>query len=147
MIRYSGSIPGLRKSSGERNGNPLQYSCLENSMDFSWWATNHGVSQSQTPLSNRAGLRDYFCYCKFFCPTVVVCSHKMLNLENCSKASLVARLRLENGLSQKWFLLCQESHAWFSSSCPICLQYVAILKKKKSMYLQSNSTLEKIICV
>ena len=49
MIGYSGSVPGLKRSSGEGNGNPLQYSCLENSMDRgSWGATDHGVSQSQT---------------------------------------------------------------------------------------------------
>ena len=42
-----GSIPGLEKSPGERNGNPLQYSCLENSMDRGpWWATVHGVAKS-----------------------------------------------------------------------------------------------------
>ena len=34
-----GSIPGLQRSLGEGNGNPLQYSCLENSMDRgAWWA-------------------------------------------------------------------------------------------------------------
>ena len=38
---------------GEGNGNPLQYSCLENPMDGgAWWATVHGVSNSQTQLSN-----------------------------------------------------------------------------------------------
>ena len=38
------SIPELGRSSGERNGNPLQYSCLENSTDRgAWWATVHGV--------------------------------------------------------------------------------------------------------
>ena len=36
---------------GEGNGNPLQYSCLENSMDRgAWWAAVHGVSQSRTQL-------------------------------------------------------------------------------------------------
>ena len=41
-----GSIPGLERSSGEGNGNPLQYSCLENSMDRgAWWATVHGVAE------------------------------------------------------------------------------------------------------
>ena len=41
-----GSIPGLGRSPGEANGNPLQYSCLENSMDRgAWWATVHGVSK------------------------------------------------------------------------------------------------------
>ena len=44
-----GSIPGLGKSPGEGNGNPLQYSCLEISMDRgAWWATFHGVEKSQT---------------------------------------------------------------------------------------------------
>ena len=42
-------MPGLGKSPGEGNGNPLQYSCLENSMDRgAWWSTVHGVSKSQT---------------------------------------------------------------------------------------------------
>ena len=43
------SIPGWRKFPGEGNCNPLQYSCLENSMDRgAWWATVHGVTKSQT---------------------------------------------------------------------------------------------------
>ena len=41
------SIPGLVRSPGEGNSNPLQYSCLENSMDRgAWWATVHGVTKS-----------------------------------------------------------------------------------------------------
>ena len=44
-----GSIPGLGRSPGEGNGNPLQYSCLEIPMDGgAWQATVHGVSKSQT---------------------------------------------------------------------------------------------------
>ena len=44
-----GSVPGSGRSLGERNGNPLQYSCLENPMDRgAWWATVHGVTKSQT---------------------------------------------------------------------------------------------------
>ena len=43
-----GSIPGLGRSPGEGNGNPLQYSCLENPMDGGTWeATVHGVPKSQ----------------------------------------------------------------------------------------------------
>ena len=42
------STPRSGKSPGEENGNPLQYSCLENSMDRgAWWATVHGVTKSQ----------------------------------------------------------------------------------------------------
>ena len=44
-----GLIPGSGRSPGGGNGNPLQYSCLENSMDSgAWWATIHGVSKSWT---------------------------------------------------------------------------------------------------
>ena len=47
------SIPGLGRSPGEGNGNPLQYSCLENPMDRgAWQATVRGVSMSQTQLSD-----------------------------------------------------------------------------------------------
>ena len=46
-------IPGSGRSPGEGNGNPLQYSCLENSMDRgAWRATVHGVAKSQTRLSD-----------------------------------------------------------------------------------------------
>ena len=48
-----GSIPGWGRSPGEGNGNPLQYSPLENPMDGeAWWATVHGVAKSQTRLSD-----------------------------------------------------------------------------------------------
>ena len=42
-VRAAGSIPELGRSPGEGNGNPLQYSCLENFMDReAWWATSMG---------------------------------------------------------------------------------------------------------
>ena len=48
-----GLIPGLARSPGEGNGNPLEYSCLENSVDRgAWWAVVHGVAQSRTRLSD-----------------------------------------------------------------------------------------------
>ena len=48
-----GLIPGLGRSAGEGNGNPLQYSCLENPIDRgAWWATVHGVAKSRTQLSD-----------------------------------------------------------------------------------------------
>ena len=47
-----GSIPGLGRTPGEGHGDPLQYSCLENSMDReAWRAIVHGVSKSLTQLS------------------------------------------------------------------------------------------------
>ena len=50
----TGSIPGLGRSPGEGNGNTLQYSCLENSMDWgAWWATySPWVAKSRTWLNN-----------------------------------------------------------------------------------------------
>ena len=54
---YNVGDPGLMPKSGrypgEENGDPLQYFCLENSMDRGdWWATVYGVAKSQTRLSN-----------------------------------------------------------------------------------------------
>ena len=52
----TGLIPGSGRPSGEGNGNPLQNSCLENSMDRgAWRAAVHGVTESRTRLSN------YYC--------------------------------------------------------------------------------------
>ena len=50
-IRDAGLIPGLGRSPGAGHGNPLQYSCLDNSKDrVAWWATVHVVTKSQTQL-------------------------------------------------------------------------------------------------
>ena len=52
-----GSIPGSGRSLGVGNGSPLQYSCLENSMDRgAWWTTVHGVTKSRTRLSIHASI-------------------------------------------------------------------------------------------
>ena len=54
------SIPGSGRSPGEGNGNPLQYSCLENPMDGgAWLATVHGVAKSRTGLSDFATYLSY----------------------------------------------------------------------------------------
>ena len=46
-----GLNPGFGRSPGEWNGYPLQYSCLENSMDRgAWWTTVHGVAKSPARL-------------------------------------------------------------------------------------------------
>ena len=50
-IRDTGSVPGLGRSSGEGNGNPPQYSCLEDPVDRgAWWATVHRIAKSWTQL-------------------------------------------------------------------------------------------------
>ena len=51
-VRDLGSIAGLGRSPGGGHGNPLQYSCLENLMD--WQAIVHGVAKSWTLLSTHA---------------------------------------------------------------------------------------------
>ena len=53
-----GSIPGLGRSPGEGNGNPLQYCCLENPMDRgAWYAIVYGVAKSWTRLSDFTSLQ------------------------------------------------------------------------------------------
>ena len=53
MQEARGSILGLGRSPGEGNGNLLQYCCLENFMDRgSWWDAVHGVTKTQTRLSD-----------------------------------------------------------------------------------------------
>ena len=55
--RDAGSIPGLGRSPGGGNGNSLQYSCQENSMDRGVWrATVHGVVKSWTQLSEHSNV-------------------------------------------------------------------------------------------
>ena len=61
------SIPGLGRSPGEENGNPLQYICLENPMDRgARWAAVHRVTQSRTQLSTHACM---LCLCMPPAPT------------------------------------------------------------------------------
>ena len=53
-VRDPVSIPRLERSPGEGNGYPLQYSCLENSIDRgTWWAAAHGVAESRTQLRRK----------------------------------------------------------------------------------------------
>ena len=59
-----GSIPGPGGSPGEGNGNPLQYSCLDNPMDGgAQWATVHGVAKSWTRLSHFTSCPDKLLKC------------------------------------------------------------------------------------
>ena len=51
-VTSAGLIPGLGRCPGGGNGNPFQYSCLENPMDRgTWWVIVHGVAKSQKQLS------------------------------------------------------------------------------------------------
>ena len=64
--RDANTIPGSERSHGGGNGNPLQYSCLGNPMDRgAWWAIVHGVTKSQTWLSDSTTTNTHvieYCY-------------------------------------------------------------------------------------
>ena len=54
----TGLIPGLGRTPGGETGIPLQYSCLENSMDRgAWHSTVHGITKSHTQLSKHMPIR------------------------------------------------------------------------------------------
>ena len=56
----AGSISGSGRSTGEGNGNPLQYSCLENPMDRgAWWATVHGIAELDTTAQMHMNIYKY----------------------------------------------------------------------------------------
>ena len=93
-----GSIPGPERSPGEGNGNPLQYSCLENPIDRgAWRATVHGVPKSWTRLS------DFIHTCLFY-------SH-FVTLQFFNYSFL---LSLKHTRAQNWPL--QKSNSWHSKT-------------------------------
>ena len=85
-----GSIPGSGRSPGEGNGNPLQYSCLENPMGGgAWWTTVHGVAKRRTRLSDFShSLSEFFSYCipqiQNFCLVLFIVSVSLLIFLICS---------------------------------------------------------------
>ena len=86
-MRRPGSIPGLGRSPGEGNGNPLQYSCLENPMDRGdWRATVYRVTKGRTLLSD-------FTFFSFFLSQLLMCIIKLTDLTSqCKLISLMANL-------------------------------------------------------
>ena len=79
-----GLIPGWRRSPGEKNSYPLQYSCLENPTDRGAWQTTvHGVTKSWTRLSN---LHKHIQSCTFWASQVVpVLKNKNKNACQCRR--------------------------------------------------------------
>ena len=58
-----GSIPRLGRSAGEENGNPLQYSCLENSTDpGAWWTAGHDVARVGHDLASKPPATEGYTY-------------------------------------------------------------------------------------
>ena len=72
-IRDMGLIPGSGRSPGEGNGNPPQYSCLENPMDRgAWWATYSSWGRKELDTIERQTL-SYVCVCVCVCVTESLC--------------------------------------------------------------------------
>ena len=86
--RHMGQIPGLARSPGGENGNPLRYSCLENSMDRGvWQATILGVTKSQAQLKRLSmhasfSMHTYTCICVCVCVCVCARTHAK-SLQTC----------------------------------------------------------------
>ena len=100
-----GSIPGSGRSPEEGNGNPLEYSCLENSIDRgAWWATVHGVTKSQTRLSDNTQSFNYW---------------QIFNLSLVSLFSIVRSSAISNALNiflySSLFQNC--SHLYYCCNC------------------------------
>ena len=76
-----GSIPELGRSPGEGNGNPLQYSGLENPMEGgAWWAAVHRVAKSWTRLSNFTHSYIHVCVCVCVCVCLSVNNRKTIKI-------------------------------------------------------------------
>ena len=116
------SITGLGRSLGIGNGNPLQYSCLENSMDRgAWWDTVHGVTNSQTRLIkwshthlfSRAAITKYH--------KLGGLNHRSLFFHNCRGWKFEIRVLVRLVSFQASFLGSQTSvlfqYLWWSSFC------------------------------
>ena len=130
--RDSGSIPGSGRSPGEGNGNPLQYSCLENPKDRgAWQAIVHGVAKSWTWLSDWAGWARSSKTVQYIEITstllyLLAFIWKKPNLENISISitfhmKSLSSVQLANGKSQmgSFTCLCFDKDAWKNKHWPL----------------------------
>ena len=77
-------IPGWGRSPAEGNVNPLQYSCLENSMDRgAWWNAAHGVTKNRIQLSDE------------LTPSLFSFSHVFISLNSCHMEWFIFALKIE----------------------------------------------------
>ena len=110
-----GSIPGAGRSPGEGNGNPVQYSSLENSMDQgAWWASAHGFAKSRTWLSGFTSLlhTDSIIAPNLFCFSVPLCPCVMLDSATLWTIAHQTPLSTEFSQQESW------SGLPFPSLCP-----------------------------
>ena len=111
-----GSIPGWGRSPGKGNGNPLQYCCMENPMDGgAQWATVHGVTKSQTQLSNFT-----YIHSTHSC-TVGICNHVV-------NQKIYLSLLESKQLLYFWNFLLQKNSAWGSGLQGNCVRHILSLE-------------------
>ena len=126
-----GSIPESGRSPGEGNGNSLQYSCLENPMDWgAWWATVHGVAKSWTRLSDFTSLH-------------FMLLHPFIRWESRGQGNnLLLLAQLTNSIVQIWPLTCLESsfHSYHLTPAPETqpTKGAPLRKKSKRLYCKTN---------
>ena len=126
--RDVGLIPGSGRSPGEWNGNPLQYSCLENSMNRgAWLATVHRVTKSQTGLK-RLSVRVHTHTHTHTCIFIPNWSSLMMGVDLCLFVSPIFDWLCNHTLCCKWAPLglsyrclpaCLHLHLNFSQPSPI----------------------------
>ena len=107
-----GSIPGLGRSPGEGNGNPLEYSGLENSMD----CIVYGVTKSRTRLSDF-----HFHWYALNCKVFTFYSHSYFCSQDCSPGYLVC------GLQFLFFRLLTTLAKLFNTACQYIYSHLGIL--------------------
>ena len=102
-----GSIPVLGRSPGEGNGNPLQYSCLDNSMDRgAWWVTVHGVTKEwgmTLQLNTTSSVQLLSCVRLFATPWTAACQAS-LSITNSS--SLLKLMSIESVTPSNHLIFC-----------------------------------------
>ena len=127
----AGSIPGSRRYPREGNGNPLQYSCLENSMDRgAWWATVHGVTRVKHDWATKPPL-------PLYPGTKMQTMSQSLDME---KREL-ERWRMVKIAKEKWWWNLYRKRQWIWLHETQILEVLPIFKgKKHTKILLSNST-------
>ena len=119
-------IPGLRRYPGGGNGNPLQYSCLENRMDRgAWWATVHGVIRVRHDSTN-SSVQSPSCVRLFVTPWTA--AHQA-SLSITNSWSLLTLMSIE--------LVMPSNHLIFCRPLSACLQsFPAFLSDKSVLHIR-----------
>ena len=110
-----GWIPGLGRSLGGENGNPLQYSSLVNPMDKgAWWAMAHGVTKSQTQLSTCARTHTH----THVCSHTYTCVHTETHVCTHAHAHMCAYMRV---CAHTYTCACTQGHTYTRVRAHMCV--------------------------